>query len=188
MAKFSDTPTITIRTSFLEHHQTGLWTSHAMYNAGKISGRRNTYQRYRGHISTLGGTNGGLTPGHSILNDIPQREIKHELDAIPSLGEVEECVHNLGNRKLPGGDWRPAEIYKYGGVDVLQSLHLFPSRRTYRSRRTEGGGAGGDNAAHGVCDVNATATTTMAVCCLDIRIHSTRLERRHYYYNMQEHG
>ena len=78
-------------------------------------------QRWAEHFSTL--LNGGLTPDRSILSEIPQEEIKLELDSLPSLREVEDSVRTLGNRKSPGGDGLPAEIYKYGGAEVLDYLH-----------------------------------------------------------------
>ena len=77
--------------------------------------------RWAEHFSTL--LNSGIDPDSTILNDIPQTDIKRHLDTAPTMEEVEGAVRNLQNRKSPGGDGIPAEIYKYGGATILQSLY-----------------------------------------------------------------
>ena len=78
-------------------------------------------RRWAEHFSSL--LNGGISTDPSILNDIPRRVVSEELDVLPSMEEIEECVRSLKNRKSPGGDGLPAEIYKYGGNDLLRKLH-----------------------------------------------------------------
>ena len=46
-----------------------------------------------------------------------------ELEALPTVREIEESVRTLKNRKAPGGDGLPAEIYKYGGTEIILQLH-----------------------------------------------------------------
>ena len=77
--------------------------------------------RWAEHFSTL--LNSGIEPDSAILNDIGQVGIKHQLDMPPTMEEIEGSVHSLNNRKSPGGDGIPAEIYKYGGTPVLQCLY-----------------------------------------------------------------
>ena len=78
-------------------------------------------RRWAEHFSSL--LNGGLTPDPEVLSGIPQREVKLELEALPTLVEVEDCVRTLKDRKSPGGDGIPAELYKYGGTEILLQLH-----------------------------------------------------------------
>ena len=67
--------------------------------------------------------NGGLLPNHAVLNDLPQRTIKHVMDLPPSVRELEECNRTLRNHKSPGADGLPAELFKYGGESVLREIH-----------------------------------------------------------------
>ena len=53
-----------------------------------------------------------------------ERELKQELDQPPAQREVEECVRTLKNRKSPGEDGIPAEIFKYRWEEIFLKLHL----------------------------------------------------------------
>ena len=78
-------------------------------------------RRWAEHYELL--LNGGLLPNHDVLNDLPQRTIKHVMDLPPSVRELEECIRTLRNRKSPGADGLPAELFKYGGESVLREIH-----------------------------------------------------------------
>ena len=53
-------------------------------------------RRWAEHFSSL--LSGRLTPDPEVLSGIPQRKVKMELEALPTLVEVEKCVSNLKNR------------------------------------------------------------------------------------------
>ena len=55
---------------------------------------------------------GGLAMDRSVLAEFPQRPIKHMMNEVPSLSELTKCVSTLRNRKSPGCDGPPAEIFK----------------------------------------------------------------------------
>ena len=78
-------------------------------------------RRWAEHYELL--LNGGLLPNHDVLNDLPQRTIKHVMDLPPSVRELEECIRTLRNRISPGADGLPAELFKYGGESVLREIH-----------------------------------------------------------------
>ena len=77
--------------------------------------------RWAEHFSTL--LNGGLAPEYEFIDNIPQREVKRELETLPNIREVEDCINTMKNRKSPGADGLPAEVYKYGGAQIVQILH-----------------------------------------------------------------
>ena len=77
--------------------------------------------RWAEHFSAL--LNGGIDPDNTILSDIPQADIVHHLDVTPNIDEVDDAIRTMRNRKSPGGDGLPAEIYKYGGPSMLRSLY-----------------------------------------------------------------
>ena len=65
----------------------------------------------------------------SNINDdaikrLPQVPINKDLDLPPSLEEVTKAVKLLSSGKAPGADSIPAEIYKEGGITLLDKLHL----------------------------------------------------------------
>jgi hypothetical protein len=41
----------------------------------------------------------------------------------PTLEEVRDSLKNLKNNKAPGTDNIPAELLKYGGNEVMQSIY-----------------------------------------------------------------
>ena len=88
-----------------------------------IKDKEGISRRWAEHYESL--LNGGLLPDQSILDQIPQRPIKDEMDAPPSLQELEECIIALRNHKAAGGDGLPPELFKYGGPSILQKLHNF---------------------------------------------------------------
>jgi len=59
----------------------------------------------------------------SIVDQLSQLPTISELDTLPSLEEISAAANNLKNKKAPGPDGIPAEIFKYGGNLLLQRLH-----------------------------------------------------------------
>ncbi|KAK2573141.1 RNA-directed DNA polymerase from mobile element jockey [Acropora cervicornis] len=53
---------------------------------------------------------------------IQQLPVKHELDEPPSFDEVQTAVRKTNSHKAPGIDGLPAEVYKYGGDQLLEKL------------------------------------------------------------------
>ena len=78
-------------------------------------------KRWAEHYSSL--LNGGSAADMSVLDEIPQSAVMHEMDALPTLDEVKKCVASLKNNKSPGTDGLPAEFYKYGGDTLVEELH-----------------------------------------------------------------
>ena len=58
----------------------------------------------------------------SVLDELPQYDVNRDLDAVPSLEEVQKSIKQLSSGKAPGGDEIPPEIYKDGGVPVAKRL------------------------------------------------------------------
>ena len=78
--------------------------------------------RWAAHYATL--LNGGIAPDASVLDELPQAQIKQELSQLPTMPELQERVKALKNRKSPGIDGIPAEIFKFGGEEVIRQLYL----------------------------------------------------------------
>ncbi|BHF65365.1 hypothetical protein SprV_0200837500 [Sparganum proliferum] len=53
---------------------------------------------------------------------LPQLETNVDLDLPPSLHEAIRAVQQLSSGKAPGSDAIPAEIYKHGGLQHIDSL------------------------------------------------------------------
>ena len=77
-------------------------------------------RRWAEHYSTL--LNGGLQPDPSILDLIHQRPLQTAMDVPPTLEEIQGCIKTMKNRKSPGMDGLPTEIFKYGGPAVAGEL------------------------------------------------------------------
>lgn len=58
----------------------------------------------------------------SSIENIEQQQVKHELDNPPFLEEVKMAVKQIKSRKAPGIDGIPAEVYKQGGDQLLETL------------------------------------------------------------------
>ena len=56
-------------------------------------------------------------------NSLPQRSVVEELD--PSLEEVHKAINQLVSNIAPGNDCITAEIFLFGGVSLVEKLHLF---------------------------------------------------------------
>ena len=59
----------------------------------------------------------------SVLEEIPQRDVDMSLNALPTLGEVEESIKQLTCGKSPGEDGIPPDVYRHGGVALVERLH-----------------------------------------------------------------
>ena len=57
--------------------------------------------------------------GNSMPSEVP---VNHELDAPPTLDEMQKAISQLSNSKAPGTDAIQAEVYKYGGPVLHQKL------------------------------------------------------------------
>jgi len=65
---------------------------------------------------------------NEAINRLPQVEISHELDNIPSMQEVSKAIKQISSGKAPGSDVIPAEVYKAGKPIMLQKhSQLFQS-------------------------------------------------------------
>ena len=60
-----------------------------------------------------------------LLNLIPQLPVIPQLDDPPALHEIEAAVKALKNNKAAGPDGIPAEVFKFGGHQLIRQLHQF---------------------------------------------------------------
>ena len=58
----------------------------------------------------------------SAVEELPELPPVLELDDLPTLQEVKTAVESLKCGKAPGPDGIPAEVFKYGGEDLLHRL------------------------------------------------------------------
>ena len=56
------------------------------------------------------------------MNELPQLPIAYEMDALPTLAEVEAATAGMKNGKAAGPDGIPPEVFKYGGGDLNELL------------------------------------------------------------------
>jgi len=59
--------------------------------------------------------------GPSILQDYKGT---NEEDSAPAVEEVEVAIQKLKNYKAPGTDNIPAELFRYGGNELVKQLHI----------------------------------------------------------------
>ena len=59
----------------------------------------------------------------AALNAIPQLTVLEELDAEPTLDELEKAINCLASGKAPGSDGIPPEIKTHGKPVLLEHLH-----------------------------------------------------------------
>ena len=64
----------------------------------------------------------------STINDeaidrLPQVPVEEQMDARPTLGEIQKEVRFLSSGKAPGSDSIPAEVYKEGGMVLTEKFH-----------------------------------------------------------------
>lgn len=61
----------------------------------------------------------------SALDELPTLPTAQEIDAEPSQAEVTKALHSLKNKKSPGEDGVPGEVFKYGGPQLGSYMHSF---------------------------------------------------------------
>ena len=54
---------------------------------------------------------------------LPEVPVEEQMDAIPTLGEIQKAVRLLSSGKAPGSDSIPAEVYKEGGMVLIEKFH-----------------------------------------------------------------
>ena len=86
-----------------------------------FTGKNDILSRWREHYNMLLNTENPSDP--QILNRLPQKEPIQQMDMTPTLQEVELAVRTLKNRKSPGVDGIPAEVWKHGGTTIIKRLH-----------------------------------------------------------------
>lgn len=77
--------------------------------------------RWKEHFQTL--LNRDFAAPDNVLDSIPQRPLKHEMDAPPTTTELTRALQQLKNNKAPGIDNIPAELFKFGGSVLFSRLH-----------------------------------------------------------------
>jgi len=80
-------------------------------------------QRWAEHFRELLNHINPIDP--TVLQELPDLTPAAQLDEPPSFQEVFQAVKCLKNKKAPGEDCIPAEIYKYGGPELTSFLHAF---------------------------------------------------------------
>ncbi|KAK3509681.1 hypothetical protein QTP70_008422 [Hemibagrus guttatus] len=86
-----------------------------------FSDKKRVLERWSEHFQKLLNVPGEIEP--EALDNIQQRTIKTCLDETPSMDETMKAIMGLKDGKAPGGDGIPAEVWKYGGTNLLVKLH-----------------------------------------------------------------
>lgn len=74
--------------------------------------------RWREHFSDL--LNTSYPRDDSVIHLLPQHPVIHDLDTVPTVGEISSAIQRLNNGKAPGSDAIPSEILKYGGSSITR--------------------------------------------------------------------
>ena len=85
-----------------------------------LTDKKDILNRWAEHYGTLFGDTRSVED--ASLYSIQQLPVKHELDEPPSFDEDQTAVRKTNSHKAPGMDGLPAEVYKYGGDQVLEKL------------------------------------------------------------------
>lgn len=89
--------------------------------ASLIKEKKQVLNRWAEHFQELLNRVNPTDP--SALDELPTLPPILELDIPPTLPEVRLAVSALKNKKAPGGDGLPAEVFKFGGNLLLARLH-----------------------------------------------------------------
>ncbi|BHF65944.1 hypothetical protein SprV_0200895800 [Sparganum proliferum] len=92
------------------------WTAR---KAEKIQ-RRQILQRWAEHFK--GVLNCPSTISDAAIARLPQMETNADLDLLPFLHEIIKAVQQPSSRKAPGSNAIPADIYKHGGLQLMDHL------------------------------------------------------------------
>jgi len=60
-----------------------------------------------------------------VIDNLRQVDLKHNMDDVPTLEEVNKSIMSINKGKAPGFDGLPAELLAYGGVNVAKAIHKF---------------------------------------------------------------
>ena len=77
-------------------------------------------ERWAEHFDSI--LNRPSTINEEAIDRLPQVPVEETMDTIPSLEEIQKAVHLLSSGKAPGSDSIPAEIYKEGGMALIEKL------------------------------------------------------------------
>lgn len=86
-----------------------------------LTDKREVDARWREHFEQLLNVPGDIDP--EALARIEQRPELPDMNAIPSPTELVDAIKVLSDRKAPGSDGIPAEIWKHGGANLVDQLH-----------------------------------------------------------------
>ena len=85
-----------------------------------ITDKSSILERWAEHFETV--LNRPSNINDEAISQLPQVPINLEMDAPPTLPEVEKAIHQLSNGKAPGADAIPAEVYKHAGPQLKDKL------------------------------------------------------------------
>ncbi|XP_068760068.1 craniofacial development protein 2-like [Montipora capricornis] len=85
-----------------------------------LTDKKDILNRWAEHYGTLFSDTRSVED--ASLDSIQQLPVKHELDEPPSFDEVQTAARKTNSHKAPGIDGLPAEVYKYGGDQLLEKL------------------------------------------------------------------
>ncbi|XP_076029802.1 uncharacterized protein LOC143018328 [Oratosquilla oratoria] len=86
----------------------------------KASDSTQILDRWTSHFRQLLNHSNPTDP--SFLSEVPQLSVSHELDSVPTIEEVIKSIAALKNHKAAGPDNIPAELLKYGGIEITTQL------------------------------------------------------------------
>lgn len=86
-----------------------------------ITEKEKILDRWAKHFNAV--LNCPSTINDEAINRLPQVPINQSLDAVPTLEEIQKAISLLSTGKAPGGHSIPAEIYKEGGMSLVEKLH-----------------------------------------------------------------
>ena len=58
----------------------------------------------------------------TVIDSLPQRDLLHRMDRIPSLDEVKSSIKQINSGKAPGLDGIPVELLKIGGENLASAV------------------------------------------------------------------
>ena len=93
---------------------------HSADGSTLLTDKKDILNRWAEHYGTLFSDTRSVED--ASLDSIQQLPVKHEVDEPPSFDEVQTAVRKTNSHKAPGIDDLPAEVYKYGGDQLLEKL------------------------------------------------------------------